>query len=157
MHPFSPSILCKVGPVSITLMALAACSPAPPPPVSPAPTASQPASAAPAELASQAFAPLPDQPPVQAYAAGGQAPVWQAAIQGQTLTLTLPGGARRTVAVAPRTYARGVEFSAEDAGGRVVLAITSEQPCRDAAGQPTAYAATLIVGHESHKGCAEPV
>ncbi|MCA0175892.1 MAG: hypothetical protein LCH73_06340 [Proteobacteria bacterium] len=141
-----------------TLLALAACRPDPPPPAPPAaPAPSQPAPPPPAPSAASAAAPLPDQPPVQAYTAYGESPAWQASVDAQrTLTLTLADGSPRTVAVTPLAYARSVEFGAEDAGGRVVLSITSERPCRAADGQHPAYAATLIVGREVRKGCAAP-
>lgn len=100
--------------------------------------------------------PLPDQPSVRAYTAQGEAPAWQASVNGQTLTLTLGDGAPREVTVTPLAYARGIEFGADGEGGRVVLSITSERPCRAPDGQTAAYAATLIVGREVRKGCAEP-
>lgn len=91
------------------------------------------------------------QPPAGHYAARGTLPTpWEAVASGGQLKLVRPGEPDETFPVTVRAFARGIEFEGESSAGRVTLSLTSENACNE----PPGYAATLLAGGKSFKGCA---
>ncbi|MDO9489947.1 MAG: hypothetical protein Q7J32_16350 [Sphingomonadaceae bacterium] len=147
----------RSAPLAAALLALAACNGDAPadPPAAEAPTVDAPTSAAPTGDAAMQAAPsrIP-----AAVTVSTNEPFWQAAVAGETVTLTGVDSPRRVLRIDSDTVdASGRRVSARDAAGTVRVEISDRACVNDMSGAPFPLSGALTIdGRGPFRGCATP-